>query len=90
MMGFVTYMSFILIGLIPLLTYVWDYLVGFNGNLFIWTSLFTSLAFMFIGFLKSYVTQTSKLKGIIETLILGILAATLAYFVGDILENLIS
>lgn len=90
MMGLVTYMSFILIGLIPLLVYVWDYVVGFDGNLFVWTSILTSLAFIFIGFLKTYVTQTSKLKGILETLILGVLAATLAYFVGDILENLIS
>ncbi|MBT8273753.1 MAG: VIT1/CCC1 transporter family protein, partial [Bacteroidia bacterium] len=90
MMGLVTYISFILIGLIPLLVYVWDYLVGFEGSLFIYTSIFTSMAFIFIGFLKTYVTQTSKIKGILETLVLGVLAATLAYFVGDILENLIS
>ncbi len=90
MMGFVTYMSFILVGIIPLIIYVWDYLLGFPGNLFLWTSIFTSMAFIFIGFLKTYVTQTSKLKGIIETLVLGIIAATVSYFVGDILENIIT
>ncbi|TBN04350.1 hypothetical protein EYD45_06950 [Hyunsoonleella flava] len=89
-MGVVTYVSFILIGLIPLMIYVWDYMSYFAGNLFVWTSIFTSLAFIFIGFLKTYVTQTSKLKGILETLILGILAATVSYFVGDILEGIIS
>ncbi|WP_296381505.1 VIT1/CCC1 transporter family protein [Winogradskyella sp.] len=90
MMGFVTYISFISIGIIPLIIYVWDYIGTFPGNLFVWTSIFTSIAFIFIGFLKTYVTQTSKLKGILETLILGILAAMVSYFVGDILEGIIS
>jgi len=90
MMGFVTYISFISIGLIPLGIYVWDYIATFPGNIFVWTSVFTSIAFIFIGLLKSYVTQTSKLKGILETLVLGILAATVSYFVGDILEGIIS
>ncbi len=89
MMGLVTYISFIMIGLIPLLIYVWDYFSTFTGNLFLWTSIFTSIAFIVIGFLKTYVTETSKLKGILETLILGILAATVSYFVGDILEGII-
>ncbi len=59
--GFVTYISFISIGLIPLVIYVWNFFWGFNGDLFIWTSLLTSLAFVFIGFLKTYVTETSKI-----------------------------
>lgn len=89
MMGAVTYVSFIGVGLIPLIIYVWDYIADFSGNLFVWTSILTSLAFIFIGFLKTYVTQTSKLKGILETLVLGILAALVSYFVGDILEGII-
>jgi VIT1/CCC1 family predicted Fe2+/Mn2+ transporter len=90
MKGAVTYASFILIGLIPLIIYIWDFIAKFSGDLFIWTSIFTSMAFVFIGILKTYVTQTSKIKGISETLALGILAATLAFFVGDILEGIIS
>ncbi len=90
MMGFITYISFIVIGLIPLLIYVWDYIWGLTGNLFLWTSIFTSFAFIFIGFLKSYVTETKKIKGIIETLALGTLAALVSYFVGDILEGIIT
>lgn len=89
MIGFITYLSFILIGLIPLLVYVCDFFWKFAGNLFVWTSLLTSVAFIFIGFLKSYVTQTSKKKGITETLILGILAASVSYFAGAILEGII-
>ncbi|NNL82193.1 MAG: hypothetical protein HKP28_02315 [Winogradskyella sp.] len=90
MMGLVTYMSFILIGIIPLLLYVWDYLFGFNANLFIWTCIFTSFGFILIGFLKTYVTQTSKLKGVLETLTLGLIAAAVSYYVGDLLEHLLS
>ena len=90
MMGLVTYISFILIGLIPLLIYVWDYFGTFSGDLFLWTSIFTSIAFIVIGFLKTYVTETSKIKGILETLILGVLAAVVSYYVGDVLERLIS
>ena len=89
MMGLVTYISFLLIGLIPLLVYVWDFSVGFSGDLFLWSCILTSAGFVIIGFLKTYVTSTSILKGILETLILGAIAASVAYFVGDILERMI-
>lgn len=90
MVGLVTYISFISIGLIPLSLYVWDYLAGFSGNLFLGTSILTSLGFILIGLLKTYVTETNRIKGISETLLLGILAAFVAYYVGDFLENLIT
>ena len=90
MVGFVTYVSFILIGLIPLSLYVWDYVWGFPGNLFLGTSILTSLGFIIVGFLKTYVTETNRLKGIGETLLLGVLAALVSYYVGDFLEQLIS
>ena len=90
MIGAVTYLSFLLVGFIPLLVYVWDFLGDFPGDLFIWSSLLTSMAFIMIGFLKSYVTETSHFKGILETLTLGIIAAGVAYLVGDLLEKLIS
>lgn len=89
LIGLVTYVSFIFIGLIPLLLYVFDYIWDFAGNLFVWTSVLTSLGFIIIGFLKTYVTQTIRWKGILETLALGALAAVVAYFVGDLLEKMI-
>ena len=89
-MGAVTYLSFVTIGFIPLTVYLADYTTGFSGNLFLWSCILTSLGFIIIGYLKSYVTQTSKWKGILETLILGAIAASVSYFVGDMLESLIS
>ncbi|NNK87665.1 MAG: hypothetical protein HKO90_05235 [Flavobacteriaceae bacterium] len=90
MMGVVTYISFIMIGLIPLAIYVINYFIPVSGNLFTWTSIFTTIAFIIIGWLKSHVTETSTPKSIMETLTLGIMAAALAYFVGDILEKIIT
>lgn len=90
MVGFVTYISFIFIGIIPLSLYVWDYIWEFNGNLFLGTSLLTSLGFIIVGFLKTYVTETNRIKGIAETLLLGILAALVSYYVGDLLEGWIA
>ncbi len=89
-MGAMTFVSFILIGMIPLSLYVWDYFFVYKGDLFLSTCIFTSFGFIFIGFLKTYVTETSLWKGIFETLILGAIAAAVAYFVGGVLESFIS
>lgn len=83
-----TFLSFIVMGFIPLLVYVLSYLNAIKpGYLFPVSCGLTFLAFLFIGFLRSYVTNTSRFKSIAETLFLGGIAAMLAYFVGSILEN---
>lgn len=88
--GLVTYVSFIFIGLIPLSVYVWDYLQVLQADLFLVSSILTATGFIIIGALKAYVTQTKILRGIAETLLLGLVAALVAYYVGDWLERLIS
>lgn len=88
--GGTTYLSFILIGLIPLLIYVWDYISPVPGNLFIWSSALTALGFIIIGILKSYVNQTHLLRSILETVVLGAIAALVAYYIGDLLESIIT
>lgn len=87
--GLMTYISFLLVGTIPLLVYVWDYTSGFAGSTFLTASILTGIAFVVIGFLKSYVTNAPRIKGILETLVLGALAASVAYFVGDLLERML-
>jgi VIT1/CCC1 family predicted Fe2+/Mn2+ transporter len=90
-MGAMTFISFLIVGLVPLLAYLFDYnSEDSSRNLFGISILLTSLAFIGIGWLKSYVTQTSRLRSITETLILGAAAATLSYFVGSFLESLIN
>ncbi|MDX1939959.1 MAG: VIT1/CCC1 transporter family protein [Saprospiraceae bacterium] len=87
-LGLSTFISFVLIGLIPLLVYVIDYIQPLGINLFYWASGLTSAAFVFIGVLKSYVNERSIIRGVSETLLLGIIAAALAYLVGDVLEQI--
>jgi VIT1/CCC1 family predicted Fe2+/Mn2+ transporter len=88
--GSVTYFSFILIGVIPLLVYVLDYIYPFNYNLFLLSSILTAIGFIIIGWLKAFVNQTMYWKGIFETLLLGGIAAIVAYFIGDFLEGIIA
>ena len=89
MIGLVTFVSFIIIGFMPLLFYVWDYVNTLPMNLFLATSILTGLTFLFIGFCKSYVTETSHWKSMAETLFWGGVAAAVAYGVGDLLEKMI-
>ncbi|WP_367281457.1 VIT1/CCC1 transporter family protein [Porifericola rhodea] len=63
MMGLLTFISFFVVGLIPLLIYVFNYLNGIVvANTFLIASVLTSMAFVGIGWLKSMVTQTNRLK----------------------------
>jgi len=88
--AFVTFISFLVVGLIPLLSYVFsDNTNTASGRLFMLSCIFTGLAFVVIGLMKSYVAKTSKIRSMAETLLLGGLAALLSYFVGDLLERII-
>lgn len=87
LIGLVTYISFIFVGLIPLSVYVWDYVSPLETSLFFLSSVLTAIGFIIIGILKTSVTETKAWRGILETLALGTLAAFVAYFVGDLLER---
>lgn len=85
--GLATLISFILVGFIPLMVYLWDFFFPTDLNIFLWTSILTGLAFLIVGWLKGIVNQTSAIRSISETVALGLLAAVVAYYVGDILES---
>lgn len=87
--GLATLISFVVVGFIPLIVYVWDFFYEANFNVFFWTCLLTAVAFVLVGALKSWVNQTGIWKSVLETLSLGFVAAMVAYFVGDILEALL-
>ena len=88
--GLSTYLAFIIMGFIPILIYVVDLFYQLNTDLFFLSSILTGIVFAFIGGVKAYVTKTSIAKGILQTVVLGIIAALVAYYVGDILEQLIN
>ncbi|WP_038032788.1 VIT1/CCC1 transporter family protein [Thermonema rossianum] len=86
-LGLSTFIAFLLVGAIPLLVYVWDWLVGTRLPLFPVSCIATGIAFVVVGYLKAHVNRSSKLKGIAETLLLGTSAAVLSYMVGYYLEK---
>lgn len=89
-MGAVTYASFLLVGVVPLSVYVWDFAVGtFPYSLFWSASALTTIGFAVIGWLKSSVTESSRLRGVFESVMLGALAAAVAYAVGALLDGII-
>lgn len=88
-LGLMTFISFLVVGFIPLTVYVIDYATGgFPYPLFATASVLTGVAFVGVGWLKAIATQTSKWRGILESVALGSLAAALAYLVGNLLERL--
>jgi len=86
----VTFFSFGLLGFIPLISYIVGLFIEVSSfNLFIYACFLTAISFIIIGFLKSYIGKNSLWKGILETLLLGGLAAIIAYTLGDLLEKAI-
>lgn len=85
--GLATLISFVLVGFIPLLVYLIDFFSPINQHLFLYTSLLTGFAFLLVGWMKSWTNQTSSFRSIVETVGLGLLAALVAYYVGDLLEG---
>jgi len=89
MMGTITFISFVLIGIIPLAAYILEAMHIHLGNIFLISCIMTALAFLTVGFLKAVINETSKFKGMLETLFLGTAAAAIAYFIGSFLESLL-
>ncbi len=91
MSGLITFVSFVLVGFVPLLIYVWDYVSPIHQTVdpFHVSVTLTAMAFAGIGLLKSVVNHSSKWKGVLETVTLGALAAGVAYVLGDVLEAMV-
>ncbi|GAB2778993.1 VIT1/CCC1 transporter family protein [Salinimicrobium soli] len=86
----VTFMSFVIVGSVPLLSYFFaDSGPGIQAQLFLYSCILTAVALAIVGSLKSIVNEKNILIGIGETLLLGGLAAILAYYVGDVLEKVL-
>lgn len=86
--GGATYVSFMVVGFVPLLIYLIDFVSKLEANLFGISAVLTTASFLVIGWLKSKVTEKSLVKGMLETLLLGGSAAVLAYVAGTVLEGL--
>jgi vacuolar iron transporter family protein len=82
--GIWTLLSFVFFGSIPLLPYLMSY------DSFLTSSLLTTLVFITIGMIKVRTERVPLLPTLIQTLGLGIVAASVAYFVGVLLAGIAS
>jgi VIT1/CCC1 family predicted Fe2+/Mn2+ transporter len=92
--GFATFASFVVVGTVPLLAFVfyalWNPKNLHNAAplaLFWIAATMTSVGFAGIGWMKSRVTNVTPWRGMLETLILGSAAATLSFVAGFLLEK---
>jgi len=88
--AFATFISFLVIGFIPLLAFVVEVVSGTSSpQTFLYATLLTGLAFLFIGWVRGSVTGKRKMYSALTTLLIGGIAALIAYFVGAFLKNII-
>ena len=79
-----TFAAFVICGLIPLIPYLFTI-----GSRFQISAILTGITFFLIGSLKSLWSTASWLRSGIETLVVGGLAASLAYAVGVLLKGIV-
>lgn len=85
--GAFTFIAFVVAGSVPLAAYIVTLFNNAEVNPFYVSSLFTLLAFTLIGAVKNMVTHAGWFRSIAETVLLGAIAASAAYGLGDLLEK---
>jgi VIT1/CCC1 family predicted Fe2+/Mn2+ transporter len=88
--GLATYIGFMLAGLVPLLPYLFQATVpAADIQPFLWSIILAGLTFFTIGAAKArFISQRWYLGGL-ETLVIGGVAAGLAYLIGALLRGLV-
>lgn len=87
--GLVTFVSFVLVGSIPLMPYFASFFSeAAKGTAFQLSIILTFIAFFLVGSAKIYVTGKNWLKSGLETLLVGGAAAIIAYAIGYLLRGM--
>lgn len=84
-----TFGAFVIVGVIPLLPFVFAAATGAKIDAFLFSAIGTFIAFAFIGVVKGRVTGRAQWKTITETVVIGGAAAIVSYFVGWLLRGLV-
>jgi vacuolar iron transporter family protein len=88
-----TFFAFYSVGIIPLIPFIYVYLVYFDlshsintiDNVFLYSIIFTAISFFSIGLVKGKVVNKSPARSGLNTLIIGGIAAVVAFLVGSLL-----
>lgn len=81
-----TFFAFVLVGLIPLLPYIF---YPSSDDVFYVSCILTAFTFIGIGFIKGKIVGKNKFYSAVETLLVGGAAASIAYIVGFLLKGLV-
>lgn len=87
-----TFLSFVLVGFIPLSVYTLDFIFKLNlstSDALVYSVLLTLAAFAIIGLLRSRITKIPKSRAVMESFGLGLAAAVISFVVGNLLERII-
>lgn len=86
----ITFSAFVLVGSLPLLPFLWNWLTDFPLlEPFYWSALGAAFAFFAVGSMKGKYVERKWYKSGTETFLMGGSAAGLAYWVGMMLKNLV-
>lgn len=84
-----TFVAFVIIGFIPLLSFVLGtFIPSIQAVQFQISIILTAVAFLIIGAAKGIIVGTKRIRASLETLVIGGIAALLAYVVGYLLRGL--
>lgn len=87
----VTFLAFVAIGVLPLIAFVVDYVIAFDqSHPFFWSTVLTGAAFFCVGAIKSRFVADRWYWSGLETLVVGGVAAALAYGVGVLLRGVVA
>jgi len=86
--AFITFISFVVFGFIPLFVYVLGIFIEISNTFFI-SIILTGIALFTLGVFKSQITMKNSFKSGLEMLVIGGLAAGVAYFIGYFIAMLI-
>lgn len=88
--GLATFASFLIIGLIPLISFILAFFIpSLAKNQFYYAFVLTGIALIIVGAVKGVVVGKHWIKSSLETLIIGGIAAILAFIVGHLLRGLV-
>jgi len=86
-----TFISFVIIGFIPLITFVaGTFMEISDSNKFLYSAILTGIAFLIVGGVKGTLVKKNRVRSALETLIIGGIAASLAFFVGYLLRGFVA
>ncbi len=84
-----TFISFVGIGLVPLIPFLLALTVTLPANEFLLSTLLTFTAFVAIGYTRGYILKKNKFAMISQSVGIGTLCAGVAYLVGQVIAQAI-